>query len=94
MEDMARNRFDLLSHGQQHLLVLAKAMVKSPLLMISDEPCEGLDFANRRKALKFIEFIGSQAATDLIYATHHKVELPPCITHAVVLAKGELTTKS
>ncbi|MGE5841072.1 MAG: ATP-binding cassette domain-containing protein, partial [Deltaproteobacteria bacterium] len=38
MEDAARKRFDHLSHGQQRLILLARAMVKSPLLMILDEP--------------------------------------------------------
>jgi len=91
MEDMARKRFDHLSHGQQRLILLVRAMVKSPLLMILDEPCDGLDYANRRRVLEFIEFIGSQTATDLIYVTHHKDELPLCITHALVLDKGKIT---
>jgi molybdate transport system ATP-binding protein len=90
MEGVSRKRFDHLSHGQQRLILLARAMVKSPLLMILDEPCEGLDYANRRKVLDFIEFIGSQTATDLIYVTHHKNELPPCITHALVLDRGKV----
>jgi molybdate transport system ATP-binding protein len=90
MEDMARKRFDHLSHGQQRLILLARAMVKSPLLMILDEPCDGLDYANRRKVLEFIEFIGSQTATDLIYVTHHRDELPACITHTLVLEKGKI----
>jgi molybdate transport system ATP-binding protein len=90
MEGLSGKRFDHLSHGQQRLILLARAMVKSPLLMILDEPCEGLDYANRRKVLEFIEFIGSQTATDLIYVTHHKDELPSCITHALVLDKGKV----
>ncbi|MCU0594433.1 MAG: ATP-binding cassette domain-containing protein, partial [Desulfobacterota bacterium] len=90
MEDLARKRFDHLSHGQQRLILLARAMVKSPLLMILDEPCDGLDYANRRQVLDFIEFIGSRTATDLIYVTHHKEELPACITHALVLADGKV----
>jgi molybdate transport system ATP-binding protein len=90
MEDMARKRFDHLSHGQQRLILLVRAMVKSPLLMILDEPCDGLDYANRRRVLEFIEFIGSQTATDLIYVTHHKDELPLCITHALVLDNGKI----
>jgi molybdate transport system ATP-binding protein len=90
MADLARKRFDHLSHGQQRLILLARAMVKSPLLMILDEPCDGLDYANRRNILEFIEFIGSQTATDLIYVTHHKDEIPPCITHALVLDRGKI----
>jgi len=91
MADLAARRFDFLSHGQQRLVLLARAMVKSPLLMILDEPCEGLDYANRRKVLEAIEFIGSRTATNLIYVTHHKEEIPRCITHTLVLEKGRVT---
>lgn len=90
MADLSRKRFDLLSQGQQRLVLLARAMVKSPVLMILDEPCDGLDYANRKRVLEFIEFIGSQTATDLIYVTHHKDEIPACITHALVLSKGKI----
>ena len=90
MGDLARKRFDHLSHGQQRLILLTRAMVKSPLLMILDEPCDGLDYTNRRNVLEFIEFIGSQTATDLLYVTHHRDELPACITHALVLDKGKI----
>ena len=90
MTDLSRKRFDHLSQGQQRLVLLARAMVKSPILMVLDEPCDGLDYANRKKVLEFIEFIGSQTATDLIYVTHHKDEIPACITHALVLRKGKI----
>jgi ABC-type molybdenum transport system ATPase subunit/photorepair protein PhrA len=65
-------------------------MVKLPLLMILDEPCDGFDYANRKNILEFIEFIGSRTATNLFYVTHHREELPPCITHALVLDKGKI----
>jgi ABC-type molybdenum transport system ATPase subunit/photorepair protein PhrA len=51
---------------------------------------DGLDYANRRNVLEFIEFIGSRTATNLIYVTHHKEEIPPSITHALVLDKGKI----
>ena len=92
MEDLSAKRFDHLSHGQQRLILLARAMVKSPLLMILDEPCDGLDYANRRKVLEFVEFIGSQTATDLIYVTHHKDEMPACITHTLMLDRGRVVS--
>jgi molybdate transport system ATP-binding protein len=90
MEDLGRKRFDHLSHGQQRLILLARAMIKSPILMILDEPCDGLDYSNRRRVLEFIEWIGSRTATNLIYVTHHKDELPTCITHALVLEEGKI----
>jgi molybdate transport system ATP-binding protein len=87
---LVRRPFDQLSHGQQRLILLARAMVKSPLLLILDEPCDGLDYANRRNIREFIEFIGSKTATGLIYVTHHEDEIPSCITHALVLDRGKI----
>ena len=37
-----------------------------------------------------IEFIGSKTATDLIYVTHYKEDLPSCMTHALILDKGKV----
>lgn len=83
IEEMADRRFNRLSHGEQRMVLLARAMVKSPLLLILDEPCQGLDPANRRKILKLIHTIGRNPRTHLLYVTHHEAEIPSCITHVL-----------
>ena len=52
-------------------------MVKSPELLILDEPCQGLDRSNRERVLALMEGIGKGTETDLIYVTHHEEELIP-----------------
>ncbi len=80
-----RNRqFDRLSHGEQRMVLLARSMVKNPDLLILDEPCQGLDMANRAVVLGTIDRIGSQTDTQLLYVTHHPEEIPSCTTHLLV----------
>ncbi len=79
--DKAHQRFNTLSYGQQRLALLARAMVKSPQLLILDEPCQGLDGPTRREIIDLIDFIGHSTTTNIIYVTHHEKEKPACTTH-------------
>jgi molybdate transport system ATP-binding protein len=73
--------FARLSNGERRLLLVARAMVKTPELLILDEPCQGLDTINRRRVLDVIQAIGESETTQLIYVTHRRDEQPGCITH-------------
>ena len=85
-----RNRnFHHLSYGQKRLVLLARAMVKSPLLMILDEPCSGLDMPTRRKVQNIIEIIGN-SQTHLLYVTHRPEDMPKSITHVLRLEQGKV----
>jgi len=77
--------FDQTSYGEKRLVMIARALVKSPELLILDEPCEGLDPANRRAVIDLIDHIGRDTPTDLIYVTHYPEEVPGCITHKLEL---------
>ena len=63
--------FNQLSHGDQRLLLIARAMVKHPPLLILDEPCLGLDDMNRQLVLALIERICSSSKTSVLYVNHH-----------------------
>ena len=71
--------FDQLSYGEQRLVLLARAMVKFPLLLTLDEPCQGLDRSNRRLILDLIDFIARHSQTHILFVTHHVDEIPGCI---------------
>jgi molybdate transport system ATP-binding protein len=88
--NLFNKNFDQLSFGQRQLVLLARAMVKNPRLLILDEPCDGLDADNRGKLLDLCEFIGSRTSTRLIYVTHHEEEIPSCVSHVLRLRKGEI----
>jgi len=86
-------KFGQLSHGQCQLVLIARAMVKSPVLLMLDEPCDGLDIANRDRLLKLLDIIGENTDTNLIYVTHHQAETLSCITHVLVLDRGRIVKK-
>jgi len=90
IENLARHTFEQLSYGQRKLTLIARAMVKSPVLLFLDEPCDGLDMANRDKILEIIEYIGHNTHTTLVYVTHHENEIVPCITNSLTLRRGKI----
>jgi molybdate transport system ATP-binding protein len=88
IEDIARQPFHQLSYGQRRMILLARAIVKSPALLIVDEPCHGLDIPNRKRVLDILERIG-HTQTNLLYVTNHKEEILDCVTHIMRLQKGK-----
>lgn len=88
--DLANRSFGSLSDGQQRMLLLARAMVKDPPLLILDEPCQGLDGVHRHTVIEAVDHIARQTGCSLIYVTHHPEERPRCITHTLRLRKGRV----
>ena len=72
MSAKAGASFSSLSYGEQRALLIARAMVKHPPLLLLDEPCLGLDEANRQLVLALVERIGDEGHTTLVYVTHHE----------------------
>jgi len=71
MSDRGDEIFGKLSYGDQRLLLIARAMVKHPPLLILDEPCLGLDDMNRQLVLALIEKICAGTETTVLYVNHH-----------------------
>ena len=89
IKDLKDRNFLQLSSGEQRLVLLARAFVKDPELLILDEPLHGLDMRNRRLAKEIIETFCKREGKTLIMVTHYQDELPPCITHSLYLEKQE-----
>lgn len=87
---LSQTPFDQLSQGQRQMILIARAMVKPPQLLILDEPCSGLDPENRKKVLELVEGIGAGSGTGLLFVTHHEAEIPACITHRLTLDSGRV----
>ncbi|QXX80993.1 MULTISPECIES: molybdate ABC transporter ATP-binding protein ModF [Providencia] len=77
----AQQPFHSLSWGQQRLVLIARALVKHPAMLILDEPLQGLDGLNRLLVLRFIDVMLKQGNTQLLFVTHHQEDAPACITH-------------
>ena len=73
--------FHSLSWGQQRLVLIARALVKHPTLLILDEPLQGLDPINRQLVRRFIDVLIAQGETQLLFVSHHAEDAPQCITH-------------
>jgi molybdate transport system ATP-binding protein len=86
---LREKRYDLLSYGERRLVLLARAMVKSPEILVLDEPCQGLDMGSRRRTLDLLDELCSRGMSQLIYVTHYPEEKPACIQHVLTLAKNQ-----
>ena len=85
---LADTPFLQLSSGEQRLVLLARAFVKDPQLLILDEPLHGLDLWNRRLVKDVIETFCQRRNKTMIMVTHYAEELPPVITHHKFLARN------
>ena len=85
--DLADRKFMEMSSGEQRLVLLARAFVKEPDLLILDEPLHGLDDLNRRMVKDLVDEYCKNPAVTLIYVTHYQEELPHCIDHALFLER-------
>ncbi|MGP9806969.1 molybdate ABC transporter ATP-binding protein ModF [Halomonas sp. AOP12-C2-37] len=88
MTERADQPFNKLSYGDQRLLLIARAMVKHPPLLILDEPCLGLDEMNRQLVLALIEKICQGFETTVLYVNHHAEDQITGIEHYLGLEKN------
>ena len=88
IDALADKSFLKVSSGEQRLVLLARAFVKDPKLLILDEPLHGLDNTNRRLVKDIIETFCRRKDKTLIMVTHYKNELPACIDHSIFLKRN------
>jgi len=81
--------FHSLSWGQQRLVLIARALVKHPTLLILDEPLQGLDPINRQLVRRFIDVLIGEGRTQLLFVSHHAEDAPQCITHRLSFVAGD-----
>ena len=85
MRDRADDPFTSQSYGDQRLLLIARAMVKHPPLLILDEPCLGLDDMNRQRVLALIELICARSESTVLYVNHHAEDKINGVEHYLAL---------
>ena len=82
-------KFGNLSYGEQRAVLIARAVVKCPPLLILDEPCHGLDSASKRRILAILQNIADSGITTLLHVTHDPDEVLPCEKHIMELHPGK-----
>jgi iron complex transport system ATP-binding protein len=80
-----------LSQGERQRVLIGRALMARPPLLILDEPCAGLDPAARERFLQFLERLGRGIRPPaLVLVTHHVEEIMPVFSHVLVLKKGKV----
>ena len=88
---LARQHWEILSQGERQRILIGRALMARPRVLILDEPCAGLDPAAREHFLQFLERLGHQKQSPtLVLVTHHVEEIMPIFSHVLVLVDGEV----
>ncbi len=84
-------RFGSLSEGERKRVLLARALMADPELLLLDEPAAGLDLGAREALMRMLaRLVAEQDGAPLVLVTHHVEEVPLGTTHALVLARGRV----
>lgn len=96
---LARREWLYLSQGERQRVLIARALMAHPQVLILDEPCAGLDPVARENFLQFIDQLAARASPGrnggrgspaLVLVTHHVEEITPAFTHALLLRGGKV----
>ncbi|WP_168119283.1 ABC transporter ATP-binding protein [Paenibacillus sp. HB172176] len=84
--------YNTLSQGERQRVLIARAMMNNPRLLILDEPCTGLDIFAREQLLGMIQSIALEEdqAPTMIYVTHHVEEVLPCFSRTLLIKEGSV----
>jgi iron complex transport system ATP-binding protein len=90
-DHLRARKFGTLSQGEQQKVLIARARMTKPYLIILDEPCAGMDPGARENFLASLRKLGTrQKIPALIYVTHHIEEILPLFRHTLVLREGKV----
>lgn len=90
LDDLRASRLAQLSTGQQRMVLLARALIKNPPMLILDEPCQGLDEEQTGYFRQLIGLLCEAFGTTLIYVSHYKEEIPDCVDRFLRLENGRI----
>ncbi|NWF98096.1 MAG: ABC transporter ATP-binding protein [Nitrospirae bacterium] len=86
-----RKPYCILSQGEKQKVLIARALINMPEILVFDEPLSGLDIFGRENLLSYIEQLGRKDnAPTIIYVTHRIEEILPVFTHILLLKNGEI----
>jgi iron complex transport system ATP-binding protein len=94
LEAFTDRTFGGLSDGEQKRVLIARAVMTDPELLLLDEPAASLDLGSREELLQLLGgFAKSKSAPAMVMVTHHVEEIPRGFTHALLLADGKVVSE-
>ncbi|GEC99537.1 iron ABC transporter ATP-binding protein [Kocuria varians] len=91
LEGLHDRRYGTLSDGERKRVLIARALMTDPELLLLDEPAAGLDVGGREKLVQRLdELARDEAAPAIVMVTHHLEEVPDGFTHALLLRDGAI----
>jgi iron complex transport system ATP-binding protein len=85
---LAGRTYQTCSHGEKQRILIARALMASPKLLILDEPTTGLDFIVREEVLASVERLAEKGEVTILLVTHRIEEVLPVFSHALLLREG------
>ncbi len=94
LDGAAERPFGVLSEGERQQVLVARALMGRPHLLLLDEPAAGLDLGARERLLRRLtEIFCDRQAPPSVLVSHHLEEIPPGVTHALVLRQGQVVAQ-
>jgi len=89
LSHVSKKSLHSISSGLQRMVLLARALVKNPPLLVLDEPCQGLDEEQSAQFVSLIDHVCTNSNKTLIYVSHEEKNIPVCIEKVLQLEKGQ-----
>ncbi|SOE21671.1 molybdate transport system ATP-binding protein [Spirosomataceae bacterium TFI 002] len=90
LEEIKERPLGELSTGEQRQVLLARALIKNPPLLVLDEPCQNLDYSHMVYFRELVDELVTKLDKTLIYVTHNLEEIPSCVQHTLRLEDGKV----
>ena len=85
--------FNLMSKGERQNILIARALIAQPEVLILDEPCTGLDIYAQAHMIDTINQLAMNTSTTIIYVTHQPEEIRPFLNKTLLLRNGKIFAK-
>lgn len=90
-ESLIEKPFGVLSQGERQQVLIARARMAKPLLLVLDEPCAGMDPGVRERFLRWLDHsLAEPASPTVILVTHHVEEIVPGIRQTLLMSEGRI----